>query len=272
MSEKIKVLCVDDEPDILKGFARLFRNRSEYELQVANSGAEGLKILEDVPGIRIVIFDYRMPSMMGGDFLNEVCNRWPQISRIILSGYADPQFILESINKGLIYSFLPKPMSDDALMSSISAALKHQALVLENSRLSSALVTTNRELEELNHKLEEQVAARTETLEIRNRVLQIAQGVLDVLPVVVFGIDPDDMIVSCNEYARDFFPGGMLGPFGMDRRDVLGDELNAMVDALGEQSLIVRDIVHRGKKFRCEVRKLHETLTRGIVISMIPRD
>ncbi len=272
MSEKIKILCVDDEPNILKGFARLFRNRSEYELHVANSGAEGLKILEDVPGIRIVISDYRMPSMTGGDFLNEVCTRWPQTSRIILSGYADPQYILEAINKGHIYSFLPKPMSDDALMSTISAALQHQFLVQENSRLTSALKESNRELEELNHKLEEQVSARTETLEIRNRVLQIAQGVLDVLPVVVFGIDPEDMVVCCNEYARDFFPGGMLGPFGMDRRDVLGDELNALVDSLGDQTLVVRDIVHRGKNFHCEVRKLHETLTRGIVISMLPRD
>ena len=140
----------------------------------------------------------------------------------------------------------------------------------ENRKLSAELQRKNMELREAMENFENLVTRRTETLEIRNRVLQISQGVLDVLPIVVLGIDPEQMIVHCNEYARDLFPFGVVGPLGNDRGEVFPPEVNALIDRI-EKERNPKEKIEIGKqKFRGEVRRLHETLSQGIVLVLIP--
>ena len=272
MSERIKILCVDDERSILKALRRLFVDEDNYEILLAESGAEGLEILDEEKDVRMVISDYRMPEMNGVDFLRQVYEKWPETIRIVLSGFADTAAVVEAINQGQIYKFIPKPWNEEELLSAVSSALQHQELRWENCQLNDELVKKNSELQEINEKLEELVAARTEALEIRNRVLQISQGVLDVLPVVVFGIDPEQLIVHCNEYARDLFPFGGIGPLGHDRRDVFDESINALIDRLEHETLPKAEIRVHNRSFRGEVRRLHESLSQGIVLALIPED
>jgi len=59
MNKKEKVLCVDDEIQILISLRALLR--SKYEILIATSGEEALEILRKEPSIRVLISDQRMP-------------------------------------------------------------------------------------------------------------------------------------------------------------------------------------------------------------------
>lgn len=270
MGEMIKILCVDDERNVLKALRRLFMDEDDYDIMVAESGEEGLEILAEETDVRLVVSDYRMPGMNGVEFLAQVYEKWPDTIRIVLSGYADTAAVVEAINLGQIYKFIPKPWNDEELKTAISTALQHQDLQIQNNRLNEELQEKNRQLEEINENLEHLIAQRTEALEIRNRVLQIAQGVLDVLPVVVFGIDPEQMIVHCNDYARELFPYSGMGPLGNDRREVFSADMNALIDQLETERAPKAQLQVLGKNYRAEVRRLHESLSRGVVLVLIP--
>ena len=111
------VLCVDDEKNILNSLRRLLRQEN-YNLLTASSGAEGLKLLEE-SHVQLVISDQRMPEMSGVDFLSQVRVKYPEIIRIILSGYTDVNSITDAINKGHIYKFLLKPWDEQNLLLEI---------------------------------------------------------------------------------------------------------------------------------------------------------
>lgn len=270
MDEMIKILCVDDERNVLKALRRLFMDEENYDIMVAESGEEGLEILEKEGNIKLVVSDYRMPGMNGVEFLAKVYEKWPDTIRIVLSGYADTAAVVEAINLGQIYKFIPKPWNDEELKSAISTSLQHQELQSQNNRLNEELQKTNDQLKEINENLEHIVQQRTEALEIRNRVLQISQGVLDVLPLVVICVDAEGMIVQCNDFARDVFPHGMMGPLGNDRHDIFPVEINALIDQAESTVAVKAEVAIRGKGYRVEVRRLHDTLSQGFVIALIP--
>lgn len=270
MAEQIKILCVDDEINVLKALRRMFADEDDYELFIAESGQEGLELLAAESDIRLVVSDYRMPGMNGVEFLTQVCKKWPDTIRIVLSGFADTAAVVEAINLGRIYKFIPKPWNDDELKTTIATALQHQELQLQNKHLAAELQQKNNQLKEINENLEHLVVQRTEALVIRNRVLQIAQGVLDVLPVAVFGIDPEQMIVQCNGYGCELFPFGIEGPLGNDRREVFSPAINLLIDRLDNESSPRTDIVIHTRKYRAEVNRLHKTLSQGTVLVLIP--
>src|ERR1039457_901732 len=106
-----RILCVDDEPNILSSLRRLFRANG-YQVLLAEGGAAGLKVLE-AESVDLVISDMRMPEMDGARFLEHVRSRWPDSIRLLLTGYADIQSILDAINRGEIYRYITKPWDDN---------------------------------------------------------------------------------------------------------------------------------------------------------------
>ena len=198
MDELIKILCVDDEENVLRSLKRLFR-RMNYEIFTAVSGDEGLELLKKEDPVQVVISDYRMPEMNGVDFLKEVCEHWPDTVRIVLSGYADIPAIVGAINEGEIYKFMAKPWNDDELKVAISNALDRYFMQQKNVRLARELEAKNKELQDINDNLEKLVEEKTADLTMNNRMLTCSQNILDSLPVGVVGIDPEGLIVQCNK-------------------------------------------------------------------------
>lgn len=86
-SPKPRVLCVDDEPQVLQGVGRVLRR--DFEVLTATSGAAGLAVLDEAGPISVVVSDMRMPEMDGAAFLSQVRDRWPDTTRILLTGQAD---------------------------------------------------------------------------------------------------------------------------------------------------------------------------------------
>ncbi|MDF2570464.1 MAG: hypothetical protein K0R55_2068 [Sporomusa sp.] len=113
-----RILFVDDESSILKSLERLFFD-SDYELLTAESGEAGLQILSDL-AIDIVVSDMRMPGMDGHQFLKRVKNLYPSTTRLILSGYADENEILNSLIDGSCNLYLFKPWNGDDICQKIT--------------------------------------------------------------------------------------------------------------------------------------------------------
>jgi DNA-binding NtrC family response regulator len=114
-----RILCVDDEPMVLKSLVAAMRKH--FEVIPGNSGAEALEILARDPSLRVVVSDYRMPGMDGGAFLTLVRERFPGIVRILLSGAGAASRIAE--NPELVFRFLSKPCPRDTLIQAIEDAL-----------------------------------------------------------------------------------------------------------------------------------------------------
>jgi two-component system NtrC family sensor kinase len=207
-SDPIKILCVDDERNVLRALERIFLD-DDYEIVIAGSGEEGLQIMEESGPFQVVISDYRMPVMNGVEFLKSVYERWPDTVRIVLSGYADAGAIVAAINEGHIYRFIPKPWNDDELRVTLQNCLERYFLQRKNRELLE-------ELGAANQALEEKVQQRTEQLEIRNRALEFSQTLLGNLPVGVAGIDSNGMIAYCNGIAAKLLKHVCGDVFGAD--------------------------------------------------------
>jgi response regulator RpfG family c-di-GMP phosphodiesterase len=77
-----------------------------YNILTAASDAEGFKKLTLNP-VHVVLRDQRMPEMNGTEFLDKVKNLYPDTFRIVLSGYTDVDAIMDAVNRGTLYRFLP---------------------------------------------------------------------------------------------------------------------------------------------------------------------
>ncbi len=150
------VLVVDDE---LRSQEALRRTLEEdFEVFCASGAGEALAVLErEMPSaaIRIVLCDQRMPGMTGVDFLKEVRLRWPDVVRIILSGYTDAEDIISGVNEAGIWQYLLKPWQPEQLLLTLQRAAEVWRLQQENQRLSLDLRTAEPILKKrVDHKQE----------------------------------------------------------------------------------------------------------------------
>ncbi len=123
---KKTVLFVDDEEMVLQGLQRSMRAmRNDWDMTFVNSGAKALAFLETTP-VDVIVSDMRMPGMNGAQLFAEVAKRFPQTVRLILSGHADQELILQCT--GSTHQFLSKPCDPETLRSTI-----HRAMDLESS-------------------------------------------------------------------------------------------------------------------------------------------
>ncbi len=173
---RAKILCVDDEPNILSALRRLFRAQGGNVI-LANSGKEGLEILQQEE-IDLVISDMRMPVMSGAEFLARVKVEWPETIRLLLTGYAEINSVIEAINQGEIYRYITKPWDDHDLILTVAEALSRRALEQEKQNLERLTLSQNQELKLLNSSLEQRVAERTAELQQTHESLLIANGKL----------------------------------------------------------------------------------------------
>ncbi|MDH3727971.1 MAG: response regulator, partial [Myxococcales bacterium] len=125
--QKPRVLCVDDESNILDGLRRHLRRH--FEIHTAPGSREGLGLMEaeEEPFV-VVVSDLQMPEMNGIDFLKEVRERSPDTTRILLTGNADLSSAVSAVNEGNIFRFLTKPCPNEVLIQAVSAGVEQHRL------------------------------------------------------------------------------------------------------------------------------------------------
>jgi len=142
----INVLYVDDEVHNLNAFKAGFRRK--FNVFIAESAVEGRKILE-TEDIQVIITDQRMPVTTGIEFLESIIPDFPEPIRILLTGYADINAVIDAINKGQVYKYIQKPWMDEDLRINIEKAYEIYALRKENRELTERLLLANKQLEYL---------------------------------------------------------------------------------------------------------------------------
>lgn len=129
---KKSILCVDDEKNILNSLKRLFQEKN-ISCFTAENAKQGLEILEK-NDINVIIADQKMPGMNGIEFLQIVKNSYPHVFRLMLTAYDDFEFLVDSIYKDEVYSFLTKPWKNDHLLKIVIQAclLQEVKILIEN--------------------------------------------------------------------------------------------------------------------------------------------
>jgi response regulator RpfG family c-di-GMP phosphodiesterase len=137
--EKPRMLCVDDEPNVLEALRDTLRR--SFDVRVTTSPAEAVEQLKrDPAGYAIVLSDMRMPVMDGATFLSEVRRFAPDATRMLLTGYADIEAATRAVNSAHLFRFLTKPCAPDELMRACAAALaQHQLVTSERVLLEQTL-------------------------------------------------------------------------------------------------------------------------------------
>lgn len=212
------LLLVDDEINILNALKRQLRGEG-YRILTAASAQEGFEHLAN-HAVGVIVSDQRMAEMSGSEFLRRVKQLYPQVMRIVLSGYSDFQSITEAINQGAIYKFLSKPWEETLLRDTLREAFEHFELARENAHLSRALRDANDELSD--------------------RHCQLPAQVLEQLPLPVIGIDGKRDIVLANQQARRLFGEDakvpLLGAAAASRLpESLSDDARQTIDIAGNR-------------------------------------
>lgn len=119
--ERATVLFVDDEERILRSLRMQFRGR--YEVLTSTSGQEALDVVRGRV-VHAVVSDQRMPGMLGADLLSRMREISPATMRLLLTGYADMQAIVASVNEGEIFRFIEKPWQPQRLLDAVEQAVQ----------------------------------------------------------------------------------------------------------------------------------------------------
>ncbi len=148
-----KLLCVDDEPNVLEGLQNTLG--WDFLVETAVGGVAGLQKLDEANAagepFNVVISDMRMPGMDGAAFLTAVAAQYPDITRMLLTGFSDIESAMRAVNEGRIFRMLLKPCPADMLTQAVNEGVRQ-----------NELIRAEREL--LDHTLRGAVEALTDVL------------------------------------------------------------------------------------------------------------
>lgn len=135
---KHSILVVDDEINNLQLLKRSLRN--DYNVITAFNGSEALQIVNTFgDSLSMIISDQRMPEMLGVELLEKVSELYPNIIKILLTGYTDTNVIIDAINKCNLYQYLLKPFDPNDLKVVVEQGLKKFEMLSQNTELSRDL-------------------------------------------------------------------------------------------------------------------------------------
>jgi CheY-like chemotaxis protein len=130
---RLKVLCVDDEPNVLEGLT-LHLSRA-WHVATATSGALALDMLARDGSFAVVISDMRMPGMDGVSLLRTLQHRFPDTVGILLAGQWQLDVAIAAVNDGSCFRALTKPCAPEVLISAVTAATRQHRLITTERRL-----------------------------------------------------------------------------------------------------------------------------------------
>jgi two-component system response regulator HupR/HoxA len=200
-SARPSILLVDDEPHSLASMRMALED--DFDVLTATNADDALALLAE-EWVQVIFCDQRMPGKTGVQMLTEMRERWPEIVRIIITGYTDPGDMADAINAAGIYQFLTKPWHPEQLLMAARNAADLFAMTREHERLSL----------EMKH-----LGSTTETkLEKRRRDLRERQGFDAILRSPHSGMNA--VIDAARQYASFDVPVLLTGEAGTGKREL----------------------------------------------------
>lgn len=175
--EKISVLYVDDEKNNLVSFKALLR--LQYKVYIAETTKEAAEILKQNPGIHVVISDQNMPGETGVEFFEKVYREYPLPVRMLLTGYADMEAVINAINRGRIFRYITKPWNDFELISAIEEAYQYYVsnsmLKVKNDELQQAYEELDRFSYSVTHDIRGPIVSALSALDVLQNIDDVGE-------------------------------------------------------------------------------------------------
>ncbi|HWA72182.1 MAG TPA: response regulator [Polyangiaceae bacterium] len=183
-----RVLLVDDEPQVLVALEDLLSD--QFTVFTADSAATALELVEQEPGIAVVMTDQRMPRMSGDELLVRLGDT-SDATRILITAFADLAAVIRAVNEGKIFAYVKKPWNADELILTVTKAA-------ERFRLSRQLVEERQLLESSENRLRSQTS--------------VLNSVLDSMGDGVIVVDRDANLLLYNRKAEALLGTAPSGP------------------------------------------------------------
>lgn len=159
---KLAVICVDDEPTVLKSLKAELKSTigDSYLVEMADNGHEAIELtqelLEDDYEIPLIIADYLMPDLRGDEVLKQVHQLSPNTLKILLTGQASSEAIVNAVRQVNLYRYITKPWQPEDLRLTVHEALNSHQRQKELFVTQQELLRVNQEqeclIQELNEK------------------------------------------------------------------------------------------------------------------------
>lgn len=128
-----KILCVDDDANILAGIQRNLRK--SFDITTAVGGDEALALMQSNGPFAVIVADMQMPGMNGVELLRKAEQLAPETVRMMLTGNADQKTAVEAVNEGHVFRFLNKPCPPEMLAWALEAGLQYYNLIVTEKEL-----------------------------------------------------------------------------------------------------------------------------------------
>lgn len=189
-----KILILDDEKMVTSSFKTLLKVEGFSDVNCFNSPLEAVEFLKNnTPDI--IVSDFMMPEMNGLEFLTQAKKLYPEVSMILLTGYADKENAIKAINEIGLYKYIEKPWDNDDLLFNIRNGIERSHLLSDLRDKITELEAAKKQLEVYSTSLEELVAERTKDLTIANSKLS---GIINYCADGIIIIDAKGNIEQAN--------------------------------------------------------------------------
>ena len=252
MSEKIKILYVDDEQGNLVGFKASLR--FDYIILTAINIPQAISYLNNNPDIRVVFCDQRMPDRTGVDFFEEIKISHPLPVRILLTAYTDVEAIIDSINKGNIFRYVKKPWVEEDIISAIEEAnqfyLANSMLSIKNNELQKAYDELNKFAYSVSHDIRGPLTGILGAINIAREIDNVEE-VKEMLYLMEKSLKKlDSYVISMHDYYS--LQRGELKITEIDFNDLI-DELKAIYTVISKVNKIEFNInINQDEVFRSD--------------------
>ena len=176
------LLIVDDEVDVLESLRHQFHRT--YRVLTAGSGGQAVSML-DTNEVQLILSDQRMPGMQGDAFLSQARRLQPDAIRMLFTGYADIQAVINAVNEGHIFRYILKPWDTVELEGIIRQAAEQYDLLAERKRLIAELQAANAQLLHANEELARAGQLKTAFIEVAshefNTPITLVLGLTELL-------------------------------------------------------------------------------------------
>ncbi|WP_165244832.1 hybrid sensor histidine kinase/response regulator [Paludisphaera soli] len=192
MKRRHTLLIVDDEVDVLESLRHQFHRA--YRVLTAPNARAALELLKENE-VHLLLSDQRMPGMSGDALLAEARRMQPDAIRMLFTGYADIQAVINAVNEGHIFRYILKPWDAVELEGVIAQAAEKYDLLAERKALISELQEANARLVEANEDLARADRLKTAFIEVAshefNTPITLVLGLAELLRLSP-GARPDE--------------------------------------------------------------------------------
>ncbi|SJN22190.1 response regulator [Psychrobacter sp. JB385] len=255
--QKPKIAFIDDEPRILRSLKMHFRQ--SHDVFITTDANELMQYVSDHE-VQVVISDQRMPDKQGTEVLREVKEASPNTIRILLTGYADLNAVIDSVNEGEIYRYITKPWQNDELKKIVNKATE---IAQQTKGIAQDITETKdtQNLEANSHKGKRNILVLDDDEEVYQQMKQYFKNTYSVswasnleqaaklLQKKSFGVTITDATLNDEN----------ITPIVYALKNLQPDLMVIMLTEFKDAHMVI-DLINKGQVYRCLPRPTNFTM------------